>query len=129
MSEENQLEQPLTEAEQAAHDEQIAVKILGGFGVRNHMGDINYALMIGNILTELVKVDQSDIECMIVVAKVRCIEDMEDASKDKFHVVGGIVGSELELTALHALVAARIRAFRATIAEKLAQNNGESNGN
>ena len=122
-------QQDMTEFEQAKHDEQIAIKILGGFGVRNHLGDVTYALKVNALLTELVALNAQDVECILFVAKVRKVEDMEDAGKDRYNLVGGIMGSELELTALHAFAAARIQAFRATLEEKLNLNNGENNGN
>ena len=122
------MEREMTELEKAQHDEQITIKIIGGFGVRNHMGDLTYAGKVNELLTQLVTLNAQDVECIMVVAKVRKVDFIDDATQDRFSIIGGIIGSELELTALHAIAAARIRAFRATIAEKLNLNNGENNG-
>lgn len=109
----------MEDVEQAEHDEQIAIKIIGGFGQRNHYKDAQYAMSIDALLNELALMDATEIECAVVLLKKRNVKDVEDVSQDTFDIKGGVFGSELELTALHAILAARIRKFRAVVSEQL----------
>lgn len=119
----NEEYEELNEHEKAAYDESIAIKIIGGFGVRVHEGDMNYALKINQLQGELARIPAEEIECMVVLVKVRTIGDKPE--DDKFNLVGGTMGSEPELTALHMIIAAKLREFRARIADSLKEEDNE----
>lgn len=101
-----------TELELAQLDEQIAIKVLGGFGVRNHLGDTDYALKVNEMLFKLAGVNAENVECVICLVKTRNIVDLHTPESDTFNLIGGVSGQELELTALHAIIAAKIRQYR-----------------
>src|ERR1700744_4127686 len=107
-------------------NEDTMIKVLGGFGCRAHMGDLRHVQSVDSYLAQLASINAMDVECMLVLAKVRVVTDPEKPETDKFNIIGGMAGGELELTALHALLAARLETLRLLIAQKIEETKKQA---
>lgn len=111
----------------ASFDEKIAIKILGSLGLRNHYKDLAYQNRVIDEQLEVGKLRPQDVECMIVIAKIR--NEGKLPEQDTYNVHGCLIGSEQELMCLDTIVAARIRRFRELLKEEQANGVVESKPN
>lgn len=92
---------------EALYDEQVALKVLGGMGVRNHVNDDKHVSSVLKTLVDITNLDPEDVECMVCIIKVRTLGVVSD--EDKYQVLGATIGDYNELIAMQAVSAARIR--------------------
>lgn len=117
----------LSPLEQSQFDEQIAIKVAGSLGLRNHMGDVLYQNRVIDEQLEVGRLRPEDVECMIVIAKIRNTGKTEE--EDTYNIHGCLIGKEMELVSLHAIVAARIRRFQELVKKEMQDGKVEGKPN